>query len=287
MTRPDVAWSVEQLAAKTDLPTSTIRMYQTKGLLHPPARVGRTARYDQTHLERLRLIQRLQTRGFSLPAVAELLHAREAGVGVAEVLGLDSMSVGSEDGPDDWVPLTLRTLHGLVPLRDMRPALLRRATDLGLLRWRRGRPYTRRWALDSGKRLAMLGVPSPDVLDEFVRLRAATDRIAQDFLRLFDLQLWSRLSELSTQDDQLSRFRGMLVDLIDTAELVVVGALRESIRDAAEEFARRHDLVPSDGSQPVWDDRPVPVPAERRTNAGPRAMPAADADIAEFLRDSS
>ncbi|PRX51113.1 MerR-like DNA binding protein [Prauserella shujinwangii] len=230
--------SIEQLAAEAGLPTSTIRLYQTKGLLHPPVRHGRTASYDTGHLDRLRLVQSLQRRGFSHSAIAELLAARERGASVAAVLGLDDRE------PDDWVPVRLRDLAALVPARELRPALLRRATRLGLVRWRRGRPQARRWALDSGLRLARLGVPADEVLDRFDRLREHTRMIAADFVALFEQRLWPELERGTVDDDRLRQVRDLLLQLDRTAEEVVLGSLRESIRAAAEEFAGRHGLVP-------------------------------------------
>ncbi len=254
---PPAELTVEQLAVETGLPTSTIRMYQTKGLLHPPRRQGRTVRYDATHLERLRVVQRLQARGFSLPAIAELIQARARGASVAAVLGL-----GGSAGPDDWVPVRLRELSKMVPARELRPRLLRRAGQLGLVRWRRGRPHTRRWAWDSGSRLTHLDVPADEVLDQFDRLRAKTDEIAADFVGVFERRLWPQMAGHATADDQLTRIRNLLTELTETAEEVVLGALRESIRDAAEEFAERNDLIPADGSEPAWAQDPVPVLAD-------------------------
>lgn len=250
--------TVEELAARIGVPTSTIRMYQTKALLHPPRKVGRTARYDGSHVQRLVLVQRLQERGFSLPAIAELISAREQGATVAEVLGLGG-------GPEDWVPLRLRDLRSLVTIHDARPRLLRRAAQLGLVRWRLGRPYTRRWALDSGMRLCELTVPPEESLEEFARLRLATDRIAADFVAVFERRLWPRIAACSNQADQLGQVRALLEELTNTAEGVVIGSLRESIRDAAEQFAGRHALVPVEGTEPVWLSQPVPVLAERLT----------------------
>jgi DNA-binding transcriptional MerR regulator len=254
--RPDQL-TVEQLAAEAGLPTSTIRMYQTKGLLHAPRRHGRTARYDATHLDRLRLVQRMQARGFSLPAIAELIEARDSGASVASVLGL-----GGSGRPDDWVPVRLRHLRAMIPARELRPRLLRRASQLGLVRWRRGKPYTRRWALDGGARLTDLQVPATEILDRFDQLRAITDDVASNFVEVFERQLWPRLAGHATEEDQLDRIRELLVELTTTAEGVVVGALRESIRDAAEEFAERHGLLPEDGSEPAWARAPVPVLAD-------------------------
>ncbi|AHI00522.1 hypothetical protein GCM10010174_63910 [Kutzneria viridogrisea] len=268
-----VELSVEELAGRVGVPTSTVRMYQTKGLLHPPRKVGRTARYDSSHLQRMVLVQRLQERGFSLPSIAELIAAREQGATVAEVLGLSG-------GPEDWVPLGLRELRRLVKARDLRPKLLRRASKLGLIRWRAGRPQTRRWALESGLRLCELDMPPEEVLDQFVRLRAGTDQIAADFVAVFERRLWPQVAAGSNQADQLGRVRALLEELTGIAEGVVVGALRQSVREAAEEFARRHELVPAQGEGPAWLSQPVPVLREHLTDSAEE-----DPDIERFLAE--
>ena len=67
-------YSVDELAFTTGVPSRTIRFYQFKGVLPPPARRGRGALYDDHHVARLRLIGQLQDRGLSLRAVRHLLH---------------------------------------------------------------------------------------------------------------------------------------------------------------------------------------------------------------------
>ncbi|WP_280384116.1 MerR family transcriptional regulator [Nocardia wallacei] len=252
----EAEFTVESLAARAGVPTSTVRMYQTKGLLHAPRRAGRTARYDASHLERMELVQRLQDRGFSLASIAALLAARAQGASVAELLALPG-------GPEDWVPLGLREIRTVIKTKNLRPALLRKATRLGLIRWQRGRPQARRWALASGLRVAELDIPVTDVLDQFARLRAHTDEIAADFAEVFERTLWPRIRQGSTEIDQLDQVRALLEELTGIAEGVVVGALRESMRDLAERFAARHELLPAEGEAPPWADRPVPVLSER------------------------
>ncbi|MET9228001.1 MerR family transcriptional regulator [Lentzea sp. NPDC003310] len=249
--------TVDELAARIGLPSSTIRMYQTKGVLHAPRRQGRVAYYDASHVERLTLVQRLQQRGFSLPAIAELISAREKGESVAAVLGM-----GETEGPDDWVRIKVRDIRHLVPMGDVQPRLLLRAMRLGLVRWKYGWPHARRWALEAGGRLAGLRVPSDDVMDSFTRLRTATDAVAADFVRLFERQFWPELARKAGDENQLENVRALLVELTYTAETAVVGTLRESIRDAAEEFASRHGLLPSDDYQPAWAEQPLPPIAE-------------------------
>jgi len=269
MRTTDTDFTVEAIAARAGLPTSTVRMYQSKGLLHAPRRVGRTARYDSSHLQRLELVQRLQDRGFSLASIAELLTAREQGATVADLLALPG-------GPEDWVPLGLGDIRLMIKPKALRPTLLRKATQLGLIRWRRGRPQTRRWALTSGLRVAELDIPPSEVLDQIVRLRAHTDQIAADFGDIFERTLWPRVQADSTETDQLERIRALLQELTGLAEGVVVSALRESVRHLAEQFVERHELLPADGERPAWLDRSIPILNERLLETGDDDIEAVD-----------
>lgn len=265
--------TVESLAARAAVPTSTVRMYQTKGLLHAPRRMGRSVRYDDSHLQRLELVHRLQERGFSLTSIAALLAARTQGASVADLLALPG-------GPEDWVPLGLRDIRTVIKAKDLRPTLLRKATRLGLVRWQRGRPQARRWALASGLRVAELEIPSGEVLEQFARLRAHTDRIAADFADVFERTLWPRIHRDSAEADQLDRVRALLEELTGIAEGVVVGALRESMRELAEQFAERHELMPADGETPGWLQHPVPVLGERLLEPGAAEDDAVDRFLA-------
>lgn len=269
--------TIDELAARIGLPSSTIRMYQTKGVLHAPRRQGRVAYYDASHVERLTLVQRLQQRGFSLPAIAELISAREKGESVAAVLGM-----GETEGPDDWVRIKVRDIKHLIPMGDVQPRLLLRAMRLGLVRWKYGWPHARRWALEAGGRLAGLRVPSDDVMDSFTRLRTATDAVAADFVRLFERQFWPELARKAGDENQLENVRALLVELTYTAETAVVGTLRESIRDAAEEFASRHGLLPSDDFQPAWAEQPLPPIAENLMD--PAGDLPSEQEIERFLQ---
>ena len=48
--------TIEELASRAGTATTTVRMYQSKGLLPPPERRGRIGYYGEGHLARLRLI---------------------------------------------------------------------------------------------------------------------------------------------------------------------------------------------------------------------------------------
>src|SRR5579864_1527278 len=81
--------TIEQLALRAGVATSTIRLYQARRLLPAPRRVGRVGRYDPGHLERLDLIARLQQEGFSLAAIKRLADAWDADRDLSEILGLE------------------------------------------------------------------------------------------------------------------------------------------------------------------------------------------------------
>ena len=79
--------SVDELAERAGVTVRTIRYYQSEGLLAPPGRVGREARYGDAHVERLGLIARLQARGLRLQAIADVLE-RADDAPAADWLGL-------------------------------------------------------------------------------------------------------------------------------------------------------------------------------------------------------
>jgi len=82
-------FTIDDLAARSGVPSRTIRYYQSEGALPPPERRGRVALYDADHLERLQLISELQARGLSLGLIRDLVQRTARGnLSVVEWLGL-------------------------------------------------------------------------------------------------------------------------------------------------------------------------------------------------------
>ena len=71
-------YGVEELARAAGVSVDTVRYYQAKKLLPPPARAGRRAVYATRHLERLRRIRRLQRDGLPLGVIRRMLAERRA-----------------------------------------------------------------------------------------------------------------------------------------------------------------------------------------------------------------
>lgn len=83
-------YTVDELAFATSVPSRTIRFYQLKGVLPPPARRGRVALYGDRHIKQLRLIGELQDRGLSLRAVRHVLRQNSEDARLlSSCLGLD------------------------------------------------------------------------------------------------------------------------------------------------------------------------------------------------------
>lgn len=100
--------TVDQLARLAGTTTRNIRAFQTLGLLPRPTMDGRTGRYGQDHLDRLRSVLRLQRSGFSLAALTTLFEAWEEGLTLDQVLGVRPSSAPrpskghDDDAFDDW-----------------------------------------------------------------------------------------------------------------------------------------------------------------------------------------
>ena len=116
------SYTIDDLAATTRVPSRTIRFYQSKGALPPPEIRGRTAYYDDSHIERLKLIAQLQDRGLNIRAIRDLVQRLDRGhLDLGEWLGLDQrlQAPWSSDAP---AVLSETDVSELVA--DMRPGIL-------------------------------------------------------------------------------------------------------------------------------------------------------------------
>ncbi|MEO7350774.1 MAG: MerR family transcriptional regulator [Marmoricola sp.] len=78
-------YTVDELAAATDLTVRTTRYYAGLGLLPPPTRRGRMAYYTRGHRARLELVRALQDHGFTLSAIEKYLRKVPAGASVEDL----------------------------------------------------------------------------------------------------------------------------------------------------------------------------------------------------------
>lgn len=115
-------YTIDELAAASQVPSRTIRFYQSKGALPHPQIRGRVAYYGDGHIERLKLIASLQDRGLRIDAIRELTSRIDKGeLDVNEWLGLEAQLQASwaNDQPRTVTEAELYELAG-----SRRPGLL-------------------------------------------------------------------------------------------------------------------------------------------------------------------
>src|SRR3954471_9937422 len=120
--------TIEELAQRAATKTSTIRLYQSRGLLPPPRVPGRVGYYADAPLARLRVIARLQERGYSLSAIKELLDGWSHGTSLSDLLGLEhELSAGSSGAAAGPIELTSEDFAALFPGGEVDPDSVQRA----------------------------------------------------------------------------------------------------------------------------------------------------------------
>jgi DNA-binding transcriptional MerR regulator len=125
-------YRIDDLARRAGVTSRTIRAYQARGLLPPPELRGRTGFYSEEHLHRLRMIDDLQARGFSLAAIRQTLDTWARGGDLGHLLGFEHL-LGAPLLDEEPEHTTLSALLARFPEAATDPALLERAIALGLL----------------------------------------------------------------------------------------------------------------------------------------------------------
>jgi DNA-binding transcriptional MerR regulator len=236
MAEPPQRMTIDDLAHRSGTATSTIRLYQTKGVLPPPQKEGRVGYYGPGHLARLRLIAQLQDEGFSLASIGRLVDAWENGRGLDTVLGLETQIAATWA---DEEPLYLRPDEVATHFPDgaLAPDLVQRTLALGLLGVDGDRlVVSSPRFLEIGAELARLGIPLDEVIDEYERLQEVTAGVAEQFTQLFERHLWGPFVERGLPAEDVRELTEVLQRLNSLAEGVLTITLRRSLKRAATAF---------------------------------------------------
>ncbi|XAS75383.1 MerR family transcriptional regulator [Dermatophilaceae bacterium Sec6.4] len=70
-------YSITVAAELVGTPAQSLRLYETRGLLHPERTIGGTRRYSSNDLARLRRISNLQREGLNLAGIAMVLELQD------------------------------------------------------------------------------------------------------------------------------------------------------------------------------------------------------------------
>jgi DNA-binding transcriptional MerR regulator len=195
--------TIDELARVSGVTTRNIRAYGSRGLLAPPTLAGRVGHYGPEHLARLRLIARLQERGYSLAAVADVLESWSTGKAFHQMLGLEQ-GLTEPFSAVEPRPVTAAELESLVPTLTKDRGLVDRAIELELLE-RDGSGYRllNEPLLRVGQHLIEAGVSAPAGLDALATLRPLLEPIAQAFVGLFLTHIWRPFVAAGSPPEQL------------------------------------------------------------------------------------
>jgi DNA-binding transcriptional MerR regulator len=223
-------YRLDELARRAGVASTTVRLYQAKGLLAPPRLEGRTGWYDDSHLTRLRLIARLQGEGYSLAGIANLLEQWEHGRSLDAVIGVEA-ELDALLGDVHAIVVDPVELLERFPDGSMTPDLLQRAASLALVQPTddgKIRVADRRF-LETGAALAHLGIPLDVILDEWEALVVHTDDIAARFVGLFETHLAPADWRAGLDTERARELAQTLARLQATARQVLAAALDASI----------------------------------------------------------
>lgn len=228
--------TIDEFAQRVGLPSSTIRLYRTKGLLPAPQKRGRGAFFGPGHVARVELIGRLQERGFSLAAIAELVQQWERGRSLEEVLGLERRIPTPPLSPP--LRLTPLQLAARFPSIDLTADVMAQVLAMGLVELDNdGMVVIANPAyLDVGAALVELGFPVGEVLDEAATLRVEMTQVAERFSALFERHVWGTFSDAGKPGDDLPRVIHILEQLGPLAERVVLTAFQAALVEMADQF---------------------------------------------------
>jgi DNA-binding transcriptional MerR regulator len=181
--KPRIEYTIDELARTAESTVRNVRAYQDRGLLAPPERRGRVGIYTDSHLGRLRLINHLLSRGYTLTNIQELLKAIEEGHDLRQILGLEKAisSPWSDEVPTYYTLPQLLKTFGI----DFNPKLLGKVIELGLLepdgfRYRAPSPRI----LMAGAELTRSGFSLEDMLVIIEQLRNNVQRVADEMVQL-------------------------------------------------------------------------------------------------------
>lgn len=248
-------YSVEELALAANTTVRNIRAYQDRGVLPPPALQGRKGVYNNFHLSRLRLIANLLDRGYTLSSIRELIAALEEGIGLSEVLGIESAlnSPWTNESPATIAITELAKMFGT----KLTPSAVKTAHDLGLFtisgtKLRVSSMNT----LKVAEELCATGIPLDELLDILRMMRGNVQRVANEFVKLISQHVLEPYAEQKLPPpEELPKIAELIWRLRPLAEKVVDAELGRAMEIAASEFL-------ADTLESIMEDLPKDVPSK-------------------------
>ncbi|MGB3302170.1 MerR family transcriptional regulator [Gordonia sp. (in: high G+C Gram-positive bacteria)] len=178
-------YRIDDLARAAGTTTRNVRGYQDRGLIPRPLRRGRIAIYGDEHLAKLRVINDLLSRGFTMTHIGDFFKRVQTGDDIAESLGLrETVSQPWSQTPTEVV--SPEALH--VKLNTSDPLLLAQLQDFGLIEPVGDDDPPKQYrindvdTIEAYQRLMQIGIPLTYILGMQRQLDEDMDRAAKTLI---------------------------------------------------------------------------------------------------------
>lgn len=239
--------TIDDLARRSGMTVRNIRAHQSRGLLPPPEVRGRTGFYGPEHLRRIELIQELQDDGFNLKLIKRLLDSA-GGLG-EEVLGFTRAvrRPFGDEPPRQLDPVEMTRRWGSAD-----PELLRRATELGVVRERDDGTLEQSPRLGRvTAELAALGISAEAALEVAAELKRHAEGVSAAFVELFLDQVWEPFDRAGRPDERWPEIRDAIERLRPLAAESLLAFFELSMTDAVERgFGHVLERVRAEAAEP-------------------------------------
>lgn len=227
-------YTVDALARASGSTVRNVRAYQDRGLLPPPERRGRAGVYSDLHLSRMRLINNLLQRGYTLANIKEMISAWEQGSDLSQLLGLEQAisSPWTNETPSHVSAQELAEMFS----GDLGAENMRKSLQLGLIESTRdGFLLKQPRLLNAGAELVRLGIPLGQLFDVLGPLRENVRHVAEDLVRLAS-RLIDRYGEQVPPTEDLPKLAHLVWRLRPIALVAVESEVQRAMEDAANKF---------------------------------------------------
>ncbi|MGC5246018.1 MerR family transcriptional regulator [Gordonia sp. DT219] len=249
-------YRIDDLARVAGTTTRNVRGYQDRGLLPRPFRRGRIAIYTDAHVARLKVINDLLKRGFTIRHIGDFLTGVARGDDLTDVLGL------REVVSERW-STTRPTIVSADELAEMLhttdPDHLRRLTEFGLIRPEPGDDGPRSYVIRDPEtvagygRLVALGITLSDLLDVHAELDRAMDAAANTLISAGRRMVTTGHSDgwIPQTSEESSEATRLLTELRRSGQVSAHNALDRALdRDMARQLADYLDAARESGHDP-------------------------------------
>jgi DNA-binding transcriptional MerR regulator len=234
--------TIDELARETGLTVRNVRSHHARGLLPPPQVRGRTGYYGREHVERLRLIQELQSEGLKLDGIKRLLGRSERSG--ERLLALKRAADEPSETPEIVTADELARRLALKPGDDAR-RLTAKAHKLGILIPLGGGHYEvpSPALLTAAEEVVRRGVGLEHALAMIESVARHSRAVSREFIKLFMEDVWKPFAEAGMPETEWESLADAIEHVRPLAGQALLAVFRRTMDEEVEatfaEMARR------------------------------------------------